>query len=434
VVDHPSQPPETSEIDEGWDVDDEAEEPAPPTVAVESVELLNRAGMAPAPRRLSRPDSQSSATTARALPLADQMREAALRDQDPGARGRADKNVPAKIGLRRPTARKLTPMVRDAAVRARNLDQRATLPPPVPPSEYVSRMMGQLDPERSPNTVPSPAALEDDATPLIETVEGVLDDIDPDLLRDTPVPDAPPLEGGAVDPGASDDSVDLLASTTEVPAADAVSILKKAEELSELDDLPIDSVLGAISEHADRATPIPGGEVGSDDLWFALSTTEPPTAPSISDFPLDGTGLSGPPVEGAGTAGELDPMLQPVEERFSVGDYSGALVLAEGLLEEHPGHPQILRYVESCGDMLRQMYLSRLGHGSDIPRVAVAPAELRWLTLDHRAGFLLSCIDGTCSIDEVLDVATMPHLEALRTLYELVQEGVVEIASSTGRR
>lgn len=430
MVDHPSQPPETTEIDEGWDVDDAAEEPAPATVEVESGELLNRAKMAPAPRRMHRPDSQSSATTARALPLAAQMREAALRDRDQGDRGRAGKNVPPKIGLRRPTARKLTPMVRDAAARARNLDQRATLPPPVPPSEYLSRMMGQLDPERSPNTVPSPSALEDDATPLIETVDCVLDDIDPDLLRDTPVPDAP-VNAGAPDRGAPDDSVDLLEDTTELPPADAMSILRSAHELSELDDLPIDSVLGAISERADRATPVPGGDVASDELSFALSTTEPPTAPSISDFPLDGKGLSGPPV---GKADELDPMLQPIEERFSVGDYSGALVLSEGLLEEHPSHPQILRYVESCQDMLKQMYLSRLGQGSDIPRVAIAPAELRWLTLDHRAGFLLSCIDGSCSIDEVLDVATMPALEALRTLYELVQEGVVEIASSTGRR
>lgn len=502
MVDEPREPPETTDIDAGWDLEDAGEEPLPSTVGVESLELLARAGMAPAPGRVapaaepgpdasadagsspepgaapgtaatggappSAPRSQkptpvpgslspvtasspgapsppatpprpagsapggrlplrpppsakgpppkkSTATTARALPQASALKQAS----------RSDKQIPAQAGLRRPTARKLTPLVRDAAERAKRLDQRATLPPPVPTSEYVSTMMGQLEGERPPPTIPSEvraaklAALsEDDATPLIETVEEVLDGIDPDLLRDTPVPPPP----GAGDPdlvGEAD-----LARTREVPAADSSSLLAAAENLSALDDLPVDAVLGDLSARSDRATPVPG----ADDEPSPGSSREPGVPLAISDFPLDGGGMALPAPD------ELDPVLQPVEERFSVGDYSGALVLAEGLLEEHADHPQILRYVESCQDMLRQMYMSKLGDGSDIPRLAMESAQLRRLTLDHRAGFLLSCIDGSCSIDEVLDVAMMPPLEAVRTLYELVLEGVVEICPSSGRR
>lgn len=114
-----------------------------------------------------------------------------------------------------------------------------------------------------------------------------------------------------------------------------------------------------------------------------------------------------------------------MQQRFDQGDFSGALVLAEGLLEENPDDAMARRYADSCVEALRQMYKSRLGDGSRVLRLAMPPDQLRSLSLDHRAGFLLSCIDGSSSIDEILDVSGMQTLEALRILYELVQEGVV---------
>ncbi|WP_437638828.1 hypothetical protein [Sorangium sp. So ce854] len=116
---------------------------------------------------------------------------------------------------------------------------------------------------------------------------------------------------------------------------------------------------------------------------------------------------------------------EQMQHRFDQGDFGGALVLAEGLLEENPKDLMARQYADSCVEMLRQMYQSRLGDGSRVLRLAVPPDQLRSLNLDHRAGFLLSCIDGSSSIDEILDVSGMPTLEALRILYELVQEGIV---------
>ncbi|WP_437959610.1 hypothetical protein WME76_08105 [Sorangium sp. So ce119] len=116
---------------------------------------------------------------------------------------------------------------------------------------------------------------------------------------------------------------------------------------------------------------------------------------------------------------------EQMQHRFDQGDFGGALVLAEGLLEENPKDWVARQYADSCVEMLRQMYQSRLGDGSRVLRIAVSPDQLRSLNLDHRAGFLLSCIDGYSSIDEILDVSGMQTLEALRILYELVQEGIV---------
>jgi hypothetical protein len=76
--------------------------------------------------------------------------------------------------------------------------------------------------------------------------------------------------------------------------------------------------------------------------------------------------------------------------------------------------------------MLRQMYLARIGDKASVLRQVMDSEQVKSLQLDHRAGFLFSLADGVNTIDEILDVSGMPALDALRILYELIQEGVVE--------
>lgn len=116
-----------------------------------------------------------------------------------------------------------------------------------------------------------------------------------------------------------------------------------------------------------------------------------------------------------------------MRERFSLGDFSGALVLAEAILDTCPGHEEAERYAGSCRDVLRQMYIARLGSLSVVPRVIASPNELRWLAIDHRAGFILAAVDGVSSIEEILDVCGMPSLEALRILYDFAQQRVIGV-------
>jgi hypothetical protein len=55
----------------------------------------------------------------------------------------------------------------------------------------------------------------------------------------------------------------------------------------------------------------------------------------------------------------------------------------------------------------------------------VAREQLRWLSIDHRAGFLLSHVDGVSSLEMILDVSGMPLLDALKILAELQQQRVI---------
>ncbi len=97
-------------------------------------------------------------------------------------------------------------------------------------------------------------------------------------------------------------------------------------------------------------------------------------------------------------------------------------------METHPGHEEALRCRDRCTEVLAQMYLARLGSLSQVVRVAFSGDEIRWLSLDHRAGFLLSLVDGESSIETLLDISGMPRLEALRILFGMLDQRVIALS------
>lgn len=137
-------------------------------------------------------------------------------------------------------------------------------------------------------------------------------------------------------------------------------------------------------------------------------------------FELD---LTPPPA----AAPEADPAVRDMKERYAVGDFTGALVIAESVLETDPEDLEARRYAQSCRDVLMQMYAARLGALTQVVTVAIPSDQIRWLSLDHRAGFLLSLVDGTSSVEELLDICGMPRLDALRILYMLLEQRVIAL-------
>jgi hypothetical protein len=57
--------------------------------------------------------------------------------------------------------------------------------------------------------------------------------------------------------------------------------------------------------------------------------------------------------------------------------------------------------------------------------VLMSPDELKRLPLDHRAGYLLSRMDGTMDLETLVEVASLPRGEVLRMVRDLVDSGVV---------
>ncbi len=122
-----------------------------------------------------------------------------------------------------------------------------------------------------------------------------------------------------------------------------------------------------------------------------------------------------------------------MQERHALGDFSGALALAEVLLQTDASDADATSVATECRTRLRQMYVSRLGGLDQVPSMAVPRSELKWLSLHHRAGFLLSQIDGVSTLEEIIDLAGMPEIEALRTLVDLLGQRVIELKTPRGR-
>ncbi len=129
----------------------------------------------------------------------------------------------------------------------------------------------------------------------------------------------------------------------------------------------------------------------------------------------------------AATHAVLSRLRRELRDRYAVGDFSGALETAEQLLVYRPDDDDARRYADSCREVLTHMLSARVGGLRRVAKIVVAPDQIRWLSLDHRAGFFLSLVDGVSTAEELLDVSGMTRLEALRILSHLLEHRVIAL-------
>jgi hypothetical protein len=117
-----------------------------------------------------------------------------------------------------------------------------------------------------------------------------------------------------------------------------------------------------------------------------------------------------------------------MQECYAVGDFSRALSIAEEILSRTPDDAAARRCAQNCRDVLTQMFAARIGPLDQVITVVISPDEIQWLTLDHRAGFLLALVDGQSTVDEILDISGMTRLDALKIIFDLTERQVVRLA------
>jgi hypothetical protein len=114
-------------------------------------------------------------------------------------------------------------------------------------------------------------------------------------------------------------------------------------------------------------------------------------------------------------------------ERFALGDFSGCLRVAQLLLGQDAEHTLAAHYARESHEKLEEHYVSRLTSHGHTPVLIVPESEIHWLGLDSRVGLLVSHIDGSCDVDDVVVRSGMARLEGLRCLLELVEAKVVRL-------
>ncbi len=65
--------------------------------------------------------------------------------------------------------------------------------------------------------------------------------------------------------------------------------------------------------------------------------------------------------------------------------------------------------------------------GAAVPWLMVTLDELRELPIDPRAAYLVSLVDGQCSVEMIADVAGMPRAEVAGVFAMLARLGAVEL-------
>jgi tetratricopeptide (TPR) repeat protein len=120
-----------------------------------------------------------------------------------------------------------------------------------------------------------------------------------------------------------------------------------------------------------------------------------------------------------------EALLKSAQDRMALNDFSGAMELLDSLLSQEPNHQKARLMHEEASQQLIKMLFSKLGDLNRVPRVSMRGDEIIWLNLDHRAGFVLSLVDGTLSFDDILLVCGLSQLEGTRILVQLLQNNVI---------
>ena len=280
--------------------------------------------------------------------------------------------------------------------------ERPTTPQLEPPPEFSAMLTPKVDPPKGlkwGTEAPTPAAASPEALralrkvsspkqPAIRSGVSVEEEEGPEISVEYGEADLELDEPGGI---SMEDSLEL--SLDNIPPAPFDLSPPREPQQPEPEQNPLERALSLSLE-------------GEDDDGHALDLVAARATPVIAD--------------------PNDPLVD-LRDRYAVGDFTGAHEIAEAILAENPNNEEALRFRESCRDVLTQMYMARLGSKTRVPKLAIPAAELQWQSLDHRSGFLLSCIDGRSTIEEILDVSGMPSLDALRILYMLLQQHIIEV-------
>lgn len=102
-----------------------------------------------------------------------------------------------------------------------------------------------------------------------------------------------------------------------------------------------------------------------------------------------------------------------------------AVAAVDLALSEDPNSALAQKLIHRNRETIMNVFQNFLGDLNRQPMLARPLHELGTAPISPRAAFLLSRVDGTLSLDEILDVSGMPRLEAYRYLCQLFLRGIL---------
>lgn len=121
---------------------------------------------------------------------------------------------------------------------------------------------------------------------------------------------------------------------------------------------------------------------------------------------------------------DADILLQQVRKLYDSGKFQSALDIINNILTQNstPDAEQLKQNIER--ELERQQH-DRIGSLSRTPVLSIPLTELSHLQLDHRAGFIISQIDGILTFEDIIDLSAMSRLETMSVLADLCDQNII---------
>lgn len=125
------------------------------------------------------------------------------------------------------------------------------------------------------------------------------------------------------------------------------------------------------------------------------------------------------------TRRRITTLLEHATEWSKGTDLDRAVAAVDLALSEDPNSALAQKLIHRNRDVIMLVFQTFLGDLNRQPLLARPLHELATAPISPRAAFLLSRVDGSLSLDEILDVSGMPRLEAYRYLCQLFLRGIL---------
>jgi hypothetical protein len=125
------------------------------------------------------------------------------------------------------------------------------------------------------------------------------------------------------------------------------------------------------------------------------------------------------------TRRRITALLQKAVAFSESQDTAKAVAAVDLALSEDPNSALGQKLIARNKDTIMQVFQTFIGDLERMPQLAKPLQELHNAPINPRAAFLLSRIDGSLTIDELLDVSGMPRLEAYRHICQLFLRGIL---------
>ncbi|HLK39353.1 MAG TPA: hypothetical protein VKU41_21480 [Polyangiaceae bacterium] len=108
-------------------------------------------------------------------------------------------------------------------------------------------------------------------------------------------------------------------------------------------------------------------------------------------------------------------------------DGAAALVLASRIVYVDPAHAVAQRIKSRCTQRIRAHCTREFPRADAVPRMLVTWQELKHRPLTREAAYLLTCVDGRATVEEIVDTSALTLLVAYEAFDGLVNDGIVAL-------